>query len=368
MALHMTQTAIPYLFMRGGSSRGPYFRRSDLPEDRETLSEVLMNVVGAGHTWNINGIGGGTAVTTKVAMLSPSERTDCDVDYFFAQVGVTDRLVDYKPTCGNILAGVGPAAIEMGLVPAQDGETRVRIHAVNTGARIEAVIHTPGGQVDYEGDTVIAGVPGTAAPVTLDFLDTVGSATGKLLPTGQAIDVIDGVEVTCMDVAMPIMIARAEAFGLTGYETAEQIDANRAFFEKAEAMRRKAGRRMGMGDVSTSVMPKIAVLAPPQAGGTIAARYMMPWTAHPSMAVTGAQCLAACVLTPGTVAEGMGQGLTGRSPELVRIEHPSGEIDVTVSFEPGPAGPEIKAAGLLRTARLIARGEVMVPRVVWSGH
>lgn len=367
MAFHMTQTAIPYLFMRGGSSRGPYFRRSDLPDDRETLSEVLMNVVGAGHSWNINGIGGGTAVTTKVAMLSPSQRDDCDVDYFFAQVGVTERLVDYKPTCGNILAGVGPAAIELGLVPAQDGETKVRIHAVNTGAQVEAVIRTPGGQVSYEGDTAIAGVPGMAAPITLDFLGTVGSATGKLLPTGQAIDVIDNIEVTCMDVAMPIMIGRAKAFGLTGYETAEQIDANRAFFDRAEAMRREAGRRMGMGDVSTSVMPKIAVLAAPQGSGTIAARYMMPWTAHPSMAVTGAQCIAACVLTPGTVADGLGQGLTGCSPELVVIEHPSGEIDVTVSFDPSPEGPQIKAAGLLRTARLIARGEVMVPSSVWSG-
>lgn len=363
----MTQTSIPYLFLRGGSSRGPYFRRSDLPEDRGTLSEVLISVVGAGHPWNIDGIGGGTAVTTKVAMLSPSERDDSDVDYFFAQVAVTERLVDYKPTCGNILSGVGAAAIEMGLVRAHDGRTPVRIHCVNTGARVEAMIQTPGGRVEYEGDTAIAGVPGTAAPVTLDFLGTVGSATGQLLPTGNRIDVIDGIEVTCMDVAMPVMMARAESFGLTGHETAAELDANRDFFDRAEAIRREAGRRMGMGDVATSVTPKIAVLAPPQRGGTVAARYFMPWTCHPSMAVTGAQCIAACVLTPGTVAEGLGQGLTGRSPELVVIEHPSGEIDVTVSFDPSPEGPQIKAAGLLRTARLIARGEVMVPASVWPG-
>lgn len=363
----MTQVAIPYLFLRGGSSRGPYFRRSDLPEDRETLSEVLMSVVGAGHAWNIDGIGGGTAVTTKVAMLSPSEREGCDVDYFFAQVAVTKRLVDYKPTCGNILAGVGPAAIEMGLMPAQDGETTVRIHAVNTGARIEAVVQTPGGRVDYAGDSAIAGVPGTAAPVTLNFLDTVGSSTGSLLPTGHIVDVIDGIEITCMDVAMPVMIARAEAFGLSGYETATEIDANRGFFQRAEAIRREAGHRMGMGDVATSVTPKIALLAPPRSGGTVAARYMMPWACHPSMAATGAQCISACVLTPGTVADGYDEGLTGRSPELVTIEHPSGRIEVTVSFESGPDGIVLKGAGLLRTARLIARGEVMVPRAVWAG-
>lgn len=363
----MTQTPISYLFLRGGTSRGPYFRRADLPEDRETLSEVLMAVVGSGHPNNIDGIGGGVAVTTKVAMLSLSERDDSDVDYFFAQVAVTERLVDYKPTCGNILSGVGPAAIEMGLVLAEDGETRVRIYAVNTRARIEAVVQTPGGRVEYDGGTAIAGVPGTAAPVTLDFLDTVGSATGKLLPTGNLVDVIEGVEVTCMDVAMPVMIARAEAFGLTGYETVAEIDANRAFFERAEAIRREAGRRMGMGDVATSVTPKIAVLAPPRAGGTVAARYTMPWTCHPSMAVTGAQCIAACVLTPGSVADGMGQGLTGKSPELVTIEHPSGQIEVTVSFDTGPEGMVLKGAGLLRTARLIARGELMVPQSVWAG-
>ena len=363
----MPQTPIPYLFLRGGSSRGPYFLRSDLPADRETLSEVLMAVVGAGHTWCIDGIGGGTAVTTKVAMLSPSTREGCDVDYFFAQVGVSDRTVDYRPTCGNILSGVGPAAIEMGLVPARDGETRVGIHAVNTGARVEATVLTPGGRVEYEGGTEIAGVPGTAAPVELDFLDTVGSVTGALLPTGNLIDEIDGVEVTCMDVAMPVMIARAADFGLTGHESAADLDKNADFLARVEPIRREAGLRMGMGDVSTSVTPKIAVLAPPRAGGSVAARYFMPWACHPTMAVTGAQCIASCVMTPGTIAGGIGKGLTGRSPEVVRIEHPAGEIAVTVSFDSGPNGITLRSAGVVRTARLLARGEVMVPASVWGG-
>ena len=363
----MTQTAIPYLFLRGGSSRGPYFRREDLPEDRDTLSEVLMAAVGAGHPLNIDGLGGGNAVTTKVAMLSRSAREGCDVDYLFAQVAVEKREVDYRPTCGNILSGVGPAAIEMGLVEARDGETVVRIHAVNTGARIEAVVRTPGGAVEYEGNTAVAGVPGTAAPIRLDFLDTVGSVTGALLPTGNLRDEIDGVEVTCMDVAMPVMMARAEAFGLTGHETQAELDANRSFFERVEAIRLEAGRRMGMGDVAQSVTPKIAVLAAPQGGGTLAARYFMPWSCHPSMAVTGAQCIAACAMTPGTVADGLPEGLTGRSPEMVRIEHPSGQIEVTVGFDRQGDGIELRSAGLVRTARLLARGEVMVPARVWAG-
>lgn len=326
-----------------------------------------MAVVGAGHPLNIDGLGGGNAVTTKTAMLSPSERDDCDIDYFFAQVAVTERLVDYRPTCGNILCGVGPAAIEMGLIPANDGETRVRIHAVNTGARIEAVVQTPGGRVEYEGATAVAGVPGTAAPIALNFLDTVGSVTGALLPTGNLRDEIDGIEVTCMDVAMPVMMARADAFGLTGYETPAELDSNTEFYAKAEPIRREAGRRMGMGDVSKSVTPKIALLTPPKDGGTVAARYFMPWNCHPTMAVTGAQCIASCVLTPGTVADGLASGLTGKSPEVVRIEHAAGTIEVMVAFDIGPEGMILRSAGLIRTARLLARGDVMVPASVWSG-
>ena len=362
----MAQTAIPFLFLRGGTSRGPYFRRDALPEDRDLLAQVLVAAVGSGHALNIDGIGGGAAVTTKVAMLSPSAQPDCDVDYFFAQVSVTDRLVDYKPTCGNILSGVGPAALEMGLVAPHGDVTRVRIHSVNTGAKVEAVVQTPGGQVESEGGAAIDGVPGTAAPVFLNFMDVVGSVCGSLLPTGHAREVIDGIEVTCMDVAMPVCMARAADFGLTGYETAAELDANREFYARMEPIRMEAGRRMGLGDVSKSVTPKFALLAPPRDGGTITARYFMPWNCHPTMAVTGAQCLASCVLTPGTVAEGLFTPPQGQ-PALVLIEHPSGVIDVTVDYENGPTGFALKSAGLLRTARLLARGEVMVPASVWAG-
>lgn len=362
----MTQTAIPFHFLRGGTSRGPYFNRADLPEDRETLSRVLVAAVGSGHALNIDGIGGGAAVTTKVAMLSRSEAEGCDIDYFFAQVSVLDGLVDYKPTCGNILSGVGPAALEMGLVAPQGDVTRVRIRSVNTGAKVEAVVQTPGGRVRYDGEAAIDGVPGTAAPIYLNFMDVVGSVTGALLRTGSVRDVIDGVEVTCMDVAMPICIARAADFGLTGYETAAELDENREFYARMEPIRQEAGRRMGMGDVSKSVTPKFALLAPPREGGTITARYFMPWNCHPTMAVTGAQCLASCVLTPGTVAEGLFTAPQG-TPALVLIEHPGGVIDVTVDYQNGPEGFTLNSAGLLRTARLLARGEVMVPGSVWDG-
>ncbi len=357
----MTQTPIPYLFLRGGSSRGPYFNRADLPEDRETLSEVLMAVVGAGHPYNIDGLGGGTAVTTKVAMLSRSQEPDVDVDYFFAQVAVAERRVDYKPTCGNILVGVGPAALEMGLVAPRGEVTPVRIRAVNTGALVEALVQTPGGRVRYDGDVAIDGVPGTAAPVGVNFLDVVGTSCGALLPTGKLRDVIDGIEVTCMDVAMPMMIARAADFGLTGYETPEELDANRDFYARMEPMRVEAGRRMGLGDVSASVTPKVGLLARPRDGGTVSARYFMPRNCHPTMAVTGSQCIASCTLTPGgTVADGLAVPAKG-SPALVLIEHPAGKIDVTVTYDSGPDGFQLRSAGLVRTARLIARGEVMVP-------
>lgn len=361
----MTQTAIPYLFLRGGTSRGPYFDRADLPEDRDDLADVLMAAVGAGHPLNIDGLGGGAAVTTKVAMLSRSERDDVEVDYFFAQVGVEERLVDFRPTCGNILSGVGPAAVEMGLVDASDPETRVRISSVNTGARVEAVVQTPGGRVRYDGDARIAGVPGTAAPVLLNFMDVVGSSTGALFPTGSAREEIDGIDVTCIDVAMPMVVARAKDFGLTGAETAAELDADRDFYARMEPIRVEAGRRMGLGDVSRSVTPKFGLLAPARGSGTVSARYFMPWDCHPAMAVTGSQCLASCVLSPGTVAEGLATR-PEETPAIVTIEHPSGEIEVTVDYEMDADGFSLRSAGLLRTARLLARGELYVPESVWS--
>ena len=354
------QKAIPFLFMRGGSSRGPYFNRSDLPEDLTKLSDVLVALIGSGHPLNIDGIGGGAAVTTKVAMLSRSTDEWADIDYFFAQVGVEDGLVDYKPTCGNILSGVGPAALEMNLLRASGEETEIKIRAVNTGARVRARVKTPGGMVSYEGDTSIDGVPGTAAPVELQFMDIVGGATGAMLPTGRPVDEIDGYQVTCMDVAMPIVIGRAEDFGLTGYESAAEIDDNQEFFALMESIRIKAGEQMGMGDVKDSVIPKFGLISPPKSGGTFSARYLMPKKCHPSMAVTGSQCLASCMLMPGTVGEGMVQPLP-QSPAQIVIEHPMGSIEVIVDYGADGDRVVIHSAGLIRTARKLAAGEVYIP-------
>ena len=355
----MNQKSVPYWFMRGGTSRGPYFKRDDLPSDLESLSEILVATVGAGHPLNIDGVGGGNAVTTKVAMLSKSEDEWADVDYFFAQVAVLEPLVDYKPTCGNILSGVGPAALEMGLVKATGDETVINIRAVNTGARVQAKVKTPQGQLTYAGDAAIAGVPGTAAPIELTFLDVAGSATGAMLPTGNARDVIDGIEVTCMDVAMPVVMARAEDLGITGYESAEDLDADTEFFARMERIRLKAGELMGMGDVAKSVTPKFAVLAKPRNGGTITARYFMPWKTHPTMAVTGAQCIASCALQPGSVADGLCDRPDPGTVEVV-LEHPSGQIEVLVSFT-AENGFTFESAGLIRTARKLADGQLYIP-------
>ena len=363
----MSQIAIPFLFMRGGTSRGPYIKREDLPDDQGRLADVLAAAVGAGHQLNIDGIGGGNAVTTKVSMLSVADDDWADVDYFFAQVSVEDSSVDFKPSCGNILSGVGPAALEMKLLPISGDETVVKIRAVNTGARVISTVQTPGGAVSYSGDTAIDGVPGTAAPVRLQFMDTVGGSTGTLLPTGNPIDQFDDVTVTCMDVAMPMVIARADAFGLSGYEGVDELNENTAFFKRMEAVRIQAGTAMGMGDVANSVTPKFGLLAPARDGGTVTARYFMPWKTHPTMAVTGAQCLASCVLTPGTVADGLCER-PASSPATVTLEHASGSIDVLVDFEVSESGIGLRSAGLVRTARLLASGELYVPKAIWSGH
>lgn len=365
----MSQTAIPFLFMRGGTSRGPYLNRQDLPEDQETLTQVLISMVGSGHPLNIDGIGGGDAVTTKVAMLSRSNDEWANIDYFFAQVSVCDRLVDFKPTCGNILAGVGPAAIEMGLAApdAFSADTaEIKIRAVNTGARVLSKVRTDGNSVVYEGTAAIDGVPGTAAPVELRFMDVVGGATGAMFPTGRRIDEINGINVSCIDVAIPMVIARAEDFGITGREAAAELDGNRAFYDRMEPIRRKAGALMGLGDVSESVVPKFGVLASANDGGAAAVRYFMPWKCHPSLAVTGAQCLSACLLCPGTVGNGL-LGGSQSSPARLQLEHPMGKLEVSVEFSLEEDRFDMTSAGIVRTARKLAEGSVFVPGSIWDG-
>ena len=360
------QTRIPCVIMRGGTSRGPFFRTEDLPTDPATRDAVLLAVMGSPHEIQIDGIGGSHSVTSKVAMISKSKRPDADVDYFFAQVQINERFVDTKPTCGNMLVAVGPFAIDAGLVATTGDETRVRIYSVNTEALVEAIVQTPGGRVQYEGTASIDGVPGTAAPVGINFQDAIGSVTGRMLPTGNPRDVIDGVEVSCVDIAMPIVMMRAADLGKSGHESAAELDADRALLERMEAIRRKAGVLMGMGDVAKNVVPKLALLAPPRHGGTIASRYFVPETCHKSHPVTGTVCISAACAIPGTVAADVAP-LKPAPQGMVKIEHPSGLILIDLDADFTDGRQNLRRAALVRTARRIFEGHVMVPSAVWSG-
>jgi len=361
------QTAIPCTIMRGGTSRGPYFLASDLPQDRDTQDRVLSAAMGSGNTMQVNGVGGGFSLTSKTAIVAHSSHPDADIDYLFAQVSVEETSVDVGPSCGNILAGVGPFAIEKGLVRAQGGETRVRVRNLNTNSFIEVVVKTEQGEVVYDGDTAIDGVPGTAAPVILNFLDVAGSKTGSLLPTGRARDLIDGIEVSCVDAAVPMVLFKASDLGVTGWESKEELDANTALLARLEKIRRQASLLMGLGDAEGKVIPKMALLAPSQYGGTLTSRYFVPFNCHSSHAVTGAICVASACVQPGSVAHDL-VSLGDSEMQPVRIEHPSGKIDVVLELDAMPDQMLIRRAGLVRTARKIMDGVLYVPADIWSSH
>ncbi len=347
--------------MRGGTSRGPYFKASDLPSEIAERDRVLLSVMGSPHPMQVDGIGGTYIPTSKVAIVSLSDRDDADVDYLFAQVSVTEAIVDTKPNCGNMLSGVGPFAIEEGMVPVQGAETRVRVHNVNTGALVEETVQTPGGRVTYEGGQAIDGVTGTAAPIRMAFTNTEGAVTGALFASGERREEIEGIPVTLIDNAMPMMMLRAEAVGLRGDETAEDIDEMRDMFAILERMRLEAGRRMGLGDVSDLVTPKIGLLSAPRKGGTITSRYLTPHECHRAHAATGAICLATACCTDGTVAAEV-IGAPIRESGTVVIEHPSGRIEVAVELAPDTdGGMRVSRTEILRTARRIFEGHVFVP-------
>ncbi len=297
-------TTLPCVLMRAGTSRGPFFLRDWLPADPVARDETLIGAIGASDLLQVDGVGGGSTLTSKVAIVSRSERDDCDVDYLFAQVGVGQRSVDTRPNCGNMLSGVAPFAIEQGLVEAADGTTTVRVFNVNTRSRIDVTVRTPGRRVTYEGDVRIDGVAGTAAPIHLNFLDAWGAVTGKVFPTGRRIDLIDGVEATCIDAAMPLMIVRAESLGVDGREQPGALDANAALMQRIEALRLEAGRLMGLGDVSASVIPKPVLVSRGDGADSVTSRYFTPRRCHASHAVTGAIGVAAAFALPGTVASG----------------------------------------------------------------
>ncbi len=360
------QTKIPCVVMRGGTSRGPFFHASDLPADTPTRDAVLLAVMGSPHEIQVDGIGGAHSVTSKVAIISKSKQREADVDYLFAQVQINERIVDTKPNCGNMLVAVGPFAIEAGLVPAKSGETVVRIFNVNTQSLVESIVQTPGGKVTYSGDAAIDGVPGTAAPIKLNFKSAIGSVTKKMLPTGKSLDVIDGVEVSCVDVAMPVILMRAEAFGKTGHETAVELDADKELFKRMEAIRRRAGALMGMGDVSKLVVPKIALLSKPRRGGAITSRFFVPDACHKAHPVTGTVCIASACAIPGTVASQLAP-LPPAPQGMIRIEHPAGMIIIDLDVDFADGRQELRRAALVRTARRIFEGYVCVPEQVWQG-
>lgn len=362
--MHGMETIIPCVLMRGGTSRGPFFLGDWLPADPAERDRLLLAAMGSPHALQVDGLGGGNTLTSKVAIVSRSTRPGCDIDYLFAQVSVDRASVDTRPNCGNMLSGAAPFAIDEGLIAAADGETSVRVHNVNTGAIIEAVVQTPGGRLTYEGDARIDGVPGAAAPVRLNFLDAWGAVTGGLFPTGHRQEILDGIPVTLIDAAMPMVLLRAADFGLRGDESPAELDGNAALLARLERIRRVAGARMGLGDVTDSVIPKPVLLAPGEDASRLSlrSRYFTPHACHRAHAATGAVGVAAAFLMPGTVAHDCGGPAPLAGYRSVRVEHPSGGIDIDVKLD--ECSGEVAAAGLVRTARKIMKGVLYLPQVV----
>ena len=358
----MKHRNIPCVLMRAGTSRGPFFLREWLPENDAERDQALIGAIGASDPLQLDGLGGGSTLNSKVAIVSKSQKFGCDLDYLFAQVGVGHQSVDTRPNCGNMLAGVAPFAIEQGLIEAQEGTTTVRIHNVNTGATIESTVCTPGRKVTYEGDARIDGVAGTAAPILLNFLDAWGAVTGKVFPTGRRIDIVDGVEITCIDAAMPLMILRAKDMGVTGRERPAELDANRPLLERIEKLRLEMGQRMGLGDVTHSVIPKPVLVSEGDQEGSIVSRYFTPHKCHMSHAVTGAIGVVTAFAMPGTVASGIVRQ-AGRHP--LSVVHPQGQIDLDVELSGEGESLNVVRAALVRTARKIMQGELHLPQYVF---
>ena len=352
----MAISSAPVMWMRGGTSKGGYFLASDLPQDIAARDAFLLRVMGSPDPRQIDGMGGADPLTSKVAVVKKSERAGIDVDYLFLQVFVDQAIVTDAQNCGNILAGIGPFAIERGLVAATGDETRVAIFMENTGQVAVATVRTPGGVPTYEGDARIDGVPGRHAPVPLEFRDTAGSSCGALLPTGNAVDVIEGVRCTLIDNGMPCIVFRAEDVGATGYETREELesDAFAAMRAKIEAIRLAAGPLMNLGDVKEKSVPKMMLVAPPQHGGAVTVRSFIPHRAHATIGVLGAVSVATACLVEGSSAAEVASIPAG-SRKLLSVEHPTGEMSCVLEVD--DAGQVVSAA-LLRTARKLMDGIV----------
>jgi 2-methylaconitate cis-trans-isomerase PrpF len=359
-------TRIPAYLYRGGTSKGPLILARDLPAERGALDRAMLAAMGSPHRRQVDGIGGAETLTSKIAVVSRSARADADVDYLFIQVNPESDIVDYSSNCGNMLSAVGPFALEMGLVSARDPETAVRVYNINTDSIIEVILQTPAGEVTYEGSAAIDGVPGAAAPVRQNFARAVGSKTGRLFPTGQRTEVIDGIEVTCIDVAVPMVIVPAAAVGRSGHETKAELDADADLIARLGRMRVEAGRRMGLGDCSALVVPKPVLVAAPAGTGSIASRDFVPFNCHATYSVTGSIALSVACRVAGTVAARLEQPRP-QDPGRVSIEHPGGVIDVSVRLREAGGEVTVEEASLLRTCRKLFEGQICIPARVWDG-
>jgi 4-oxalomesaconate tautomerase len=359
------QIAVPCSVIRGGTSKGLYFHARDLPPDTAERDAVLLAALGSPDAREIDGMGGGHPLTSKVAIVRPSKRADVDVDYLFLQIWPDRAEVSDSQNCGNLLAGVGPFALEEGLVTATAPVTRIRIWMENTNTVAIASVETPDGNVRYSGEARIDGVPGTSAPIPIEFLDVAGASCGSLLPSGNAVDVIEGVRVTCIDNGMPVVCVKAEDVGPTGYEEPSEIEGNVEVCEKVERIRRAAGIVMNLGAVSDNTVPKVSLLAPAKNGGAVMTRTFIPKRVHEAIGVFGAVSVAtACLIADSVASEVAGVSST-QSTVTLDIEHPSGYFSVSLVVD--RTGPDVvvSSAALLRTARLLMRGDVFVPRSIW---
>jgi 4-oxalomesaconate tautomerase len=342
------------MWMRGGTSKGGYFLKDDLPADPAVRDAFLLRMMGSPDPLQIDGMGGADPLTSKVAVVSKSARAGIDVDYLFLQVFVDQAIVTDAQNCGNILAGVGPFAIERGLVEASGDETRVAIFMENTGQVAVATVQTPGGKVTYKGDAAIGGVPGTHAPIPTEFRDTAGSSCGALLPSGKAVDLVNGVAVTLIDNGMPCVVMKAEDVGITGYEDRDWLDANTELKARIEAIRLAVGEAMNLGDVRAKSVPKMMLVAPPRAGGAVSVRSFIPHRAHATIGVLGAVSVATACLIPGSPAAEVAVVPEGPRKTL-SVEHPTGEMSCVLEVD---AQGAVTSAALLRTARKLMDGIV----------
>ena len=341
------------MWMRGGTSKGGYFLASDLPADPKARDAALLGIMGSPDLRQINGMGGADPLTSKVAVVAKSDRPGVDVDYLFLQVFVDQPIVTDAQNCGNILAGVGPFAIERGLVAPSGDVTRVTIYMENTGQVAVAEVQTPGGTVSYAGKARIDGVPGTSAPVPIEFQDTAGSSCGTLLPTGNVVDTVDGTEVTMIDNGMPCVVIRAGDMGITGQETPEDLEANEALRSRLETIRLACGPMMNLGDVTEKSVPKMTMVSAPRQGGAIGTRTFIPHRCHKTIGVLGAVSVATACLLKGSTAYDLAKTGAGDTRTL-SVEHPTGEMTVVARL----TGTEVTSAAILRTARKLMDGEV----------